>query len=247
MNSPVKQLTDQRAVIHHPRNKTVSTLNSTDALSIVEHGSELTLNITTPVGTKFLTTTRFIGTHSDNCIVVEVPSVSRDDLEFFFQEGFNMTIRALSHRGEGAIVHFKSQLKHKLTMPFPLLVLTVPSAMQVTQLRKETRYEVNLGGKVLIGKQRTECEIRDLSKGGCRFVTSPTTRPIQVGDNITIELLPANKNGQSFSQLYGKVCNLQKSTHYARYGMEFDDLGKSHVKELLSKLKFDGTKLRFRH
>jgi len=43
--------------------------------------------------------------------------------------------------------------------------------------------------------------------------------------------------------LKGKVCNLQKSTHYARYGVQFDDFGKANAKNLLGQLKFNGTKL----
>ncbi|WP_394246732.1 flagellar brake protein [Vibrio profundi] len=243
MNLPMKKLSSNNTAIQ----QTVSTLNSTDALAMVEHGSELTLNVTTPVGTKFLTTTHFVGSHSDNCIIVEMPKVSADDLAFFFQEGFIMTVRALSHRGEGALVHFRSQIKHKLSDPFPLLIITIPSTMQVTQLRQEVRYEVNLDGKVLLGNQRTDCELRDLSKSGCRFVTSPTTRPIQVGDQISIEIIPVTQRGPLIAPLHGMVCNLQKSTHYARYGVKFDDLGKASAKSLLGKLKFDGTKLRFRH
>ncbi|MBW3695100.1 flagellar brake protein [Vibrio sp. T187] len=247
MNLPMKKLVKNNTALQESRNQTVSTLNSTDALAMVEHGSELTLNVTTPVGTKFLATTRFIGSHSNNCILVEVPQVSVDDLAYFFQEGFIMTVRALSHRGEGALIHFRSQIQHKLSEPFPLLVISIPSTMQVTQLRKEIRYEVNLGGKVLVNSRRTECEVRDISKSGCRFVTSPTTRPIQVGDQITIEIVPESQRTPLIAPLHGIVCNLQKSTHYARYGVEFDQLGKASAKSLLGKLKFDGTKLRFRH
>ncbi len=67
-----------------------------DALAMIEHGSERMLNVSTPVAPKFLATTKFIGsTHSENCILVEVPEVSSDDLRFFFQEGFWMTARAI--------------------------------------------------------------------------------------------------------------------------------------------------------
>ena len=45
-----------------------TTLNSTDAMAMVEHGSEVTLNVTTPVGTKFITTSTFMGCHSNNTV-----------------------------------------------------------------------------------------------------------------------------------------------------------------------------------
>jgi hypothetical protein len=100
---------------------------------------------------------------------------------------------------------------------------------------------------VIFDDQRMNCEIRDLSKSGCRFVTSPTSRPIQVADRVSIEITPENYNGPLIPPLRGIVCNLQRSTHYARYGVEFDDIGKANAKNLLSKLKFDGTKLRLRN
>lgn len=70
------------------RNKTLSTLNSTDALSMVEHSSELTLSITTPVGTKFQCKTSFIGTYSHSHLLVEIPKISADDLSFSSKKVF---------------------------------------------------------------------------------------------------------------------------------------------------------------
>ncbi|OXE30641.1 cation tolerance protein CutA, partial [Vibrio parahaemolyticus] len=53
-------------------------------------------------------------------------------------------------------------------------------------------------------------------------------------------------DGRMLAPLNGRICNLQKSTHYARYGMEFDEVGKTNAKSLLSHLKFDGTKLKLK-
>ncbi len=222
-----------------------TTLNSTDAMAMVEHGSEVTLNVTTPVGTKFITTSTFVGCHSNNTALIEVPNISDEDLKFYFQEGFWINVKAYSHRGEGAVIPFRAQLQHRLGDPYPILVLSLPNTMQVFQLRKEVRYEVNLKGRVRLDEYRSECEIRDLSRSGCRFVTSPMSRPLQVGDRITLDLtMPSD--GRLLAPLNGRICNLQKSTHYARYGMEFDEVGKTNAKSLLSHLKFDGTKLKLK-
>jgi len=144
-------------------NKSVVNLNSTDALAMVEHSSELKLNITTPVGTKFICRTPFIGTHSDRYLSAEIPNISSEDMDFYFQEGFWINIRALSTRGEGAMIHFRSQLLHVIQEPIPFVMLSIPNTMQVTQLRKEPRYEVNLPGKVLAEEHKANCEVRDLS------------------------------------------------------------------------------------
>jgi len=219
-----------------------SILNSTDAMAMVEHGSEVSLNVTTPVGIKFITTSTFVGCHSNNTALIEVPNISDEDLKFYFQEGFWINVKAYSHRGEGAIIPFRAQLQHRLGDPYPILVLSLPNTMPVIQLRKEVRYEVNLKARVCLETYRTECEIRDLSRNGCRFVTSPMSRALQVGERVSLDLTMPGEN-RMLAPLRGRICNLQKSTHYARYGMEFDEDGKTNVKNLLSQLKFDGTKL----
>ncbi|MGR5238963.1 flagellar brake protein [Vibrio alfacsensis] len=222
-----------------------TTLNSTDAMAMVEHGSEVTLNVTTPVGIKCTTTSTFIGCHSNKTALIEIPNISEEDLRFYFQEGFWINVKAFSHRGEGAIIPFRAQLRHRLGAPYPLLVLSLPNTMEVYQLRKEIRYEVNLRSRIQLNDYRCECEIRDLSHSGCRFVTSPMSRPLQVGEQVSLDLVMPG-DGRILPPLKGRICNLQKSIHYARYGVEFDDVGKTNAKNLLSQLKFDGTKLKLK-
>lgn len=228
------------------KQRNVVTVNSVDALAMVEHGGELTISITTPVGRTFRCKTAFIGTHSDSMILAELPKVSDEDLNFYFQEGFWTTVRAISPRGEGAIIHFRSQLQHILKEPMPLVMMSVPKDMQVSQLRKEPRFDVNLEAKASTENRKMDCEIRDLSKSGCRFFAPPLSRPFQVGDDI--ELIVQVRNGKQiqFEPLFGTVCNLQRSMHYARYGVQFNEMGRNNAKTLLSHLKFDGTKLALR-
>ncbi|BCN25775.1 divalent ion tolerance protein CutA [Vibrio alfacsensis] len=231
---------------NNAQERQATTLNSTDAMSMIEHGSEVTMHVTTPVGTKCITTSTFVGCHSNKTALIEVPNISDEDLKFYFQEGFWINVKAFSHRGEGAVIPFRAQLKYRLSEPYPLLVLSLPNTMQVYQLRKEVRYDVNLRSRVQMNDYRTQCEIRDLSRSGCRFVTSPMSRPLQVGDQISLDLV-LSTNGQILAPLKGRICNLQKSIHYARYGVEFDDVGKANAKNLLSQLKFDGVKLKLKH
>ncbi|CAM4173091.1 flagellar brake protein [Vibrio agarivorans] len=224
----------------------VSTLNSVDALAMVEHGSEMTINITTPVGTTFRISANFIGTHSDTMVMIEPPVMSEDDLANYFQEGFWVNVRAISPRGEGAVVHFRAQIEHVIHDPLPYIAMSVPRTMKVQQLRKEPRYDVNLVGRVRSENQQAECEVRDLSKGGCRFITTPLARPYQVGDSVEITFLMPQGKQKQFAPLYGRVCNLQRSSFHARYGVQFDDKGRENAKFLLANLKFNGSKLTLR-
>ncbi|CAM2775413.1 flagellar brake protein [Vibrio mytili] len=244
MRNTIINTRDGKRALHskQTQERQATTLNSTDAMAMVEHGSEVSLNVTTPVGTKFITTSTFIGCHTNHTALIEVPNISDEDLKFYFQEGFWITVKAYSQRGEGAVIPFRAQLQHRLSDPYPILILSLPSTMQVYQLRKEVRYEVNLQAYAHIGDYRVECELRDVSRSGCRFVTNPISRPLQVDDKVLLELI-VPKTNLVFAPISGRICNLQKSTHYARYGVEFDEAGKENAKSLLSHLKFDGTKL----
>ncbi|MCK6264321.1 flagellar brake protein [Vibrio sp. ZSDE26] len=244
MDSPTAEASEQKK---RARNSNpVSTINSTDALAIIEHGSELTIAITTPIGRTFQCSTPFIGTHENNLILIELPKVSNEDLSFFFQEGFWLLVKAISPRGEGAVINFRCQLIHFIHEPIAMIALSIPSTMQIKQLRKESRYDVNILGKVITNSNRGDCEIRDLSKSGCRFVTPPLSRAFQVGDRVSIEIRDTARNKQDFAPLTGTICNLQRSLHYARYGLQFNESGQDNAKALLGQLKYNGTKLTFK-
>ncbi|UGA57653.1 PilZ domain-containing protein [Vibrio sp. VB16] len=220
-----------------------STINSTDAIDMVDHGSELTINLTTPVGIKYMGKTKFVGTHSDNFILMEIPSISEEDQDYFFQEGFWMNIRAISQKGEGALIYFRTQIMHILKEPIPIILVSIPGMMKINQLRKEPRYDVALRAHAEVGQTKIECEVRDLSKGGCRFITSPIGKKYDVGEEVMINISTPPNSKVKLLPLYGTICNLQSSMHYAKYGLKFNETGTTHVKSLLGLLKFDGVKL----
>ncbi|WP_417357468.1 flagellar brake protein [Gallaecimonas pentaromativorans] len=225
------------------QNATVTTVNSTDAFAMIEHGGALDLHITTPVGSQYHCSTVLIGKHGTRCLLLEVPDIPADDFNYFFQDGFWINVRAISPRGEGAELHFRSQLLHQVKDPLPMLLLSVPTSVKVTQLRKEPRFEVKLPGKVILESHKSDCELRDLSKSGCRFVTPPLGRTFQLGDQLTLSIFANSQKTQVFAPLQGSVCNLQRSLHYALYGLKFDEEGANAARALLNRLKFNGSKL----
>ncbi|MGX9416458.1 PilZ domain-containing protein [Vibrio sp. RC27] len=236
---------EQKTVKAQSKKKVLTTLNSTDALALIEHGSDVTLNMNTPVGTKFVCHSHLIGIHPDNFILTEIPQISKQDLGYYFQEGFWSNIRAISPRGEGAIIVFKSQLQHIIQSPIPMALFSIPNTMQVTQLRREPRFEVNLSGKAISDKYKLDCDIRDISRNGCRFLTSPLGQIYEVGDTVGIHLKIKSDFNLAIDDLIGTVCNTQRSTHYASYGIQFSEVGMKNAEVLLSNLKFTGTKLTF--
>ena len=230
----------------NPPSRTTQTLNSTDALAMIEHGGDVTLTVNTPVGTSFRCATQFIGAHSEHRILLETPKIDESDLKYFFQEGFWLTVRAISQRGEGGIVQFRAQLLNIVEEPLPILILSIPQAMQVTNLRKEPRYEVNLEAMLSTGHNQMRCELRDMSKSGCRFILPALGKSLVVGQEVALNVTAGTQKDRYFPPLSGLICNQQKSSHYTAYGIKFDEKGGANAKELLSHLKFDGTKLKLR-
>lgn len=230
--------------LSNPSNeKGFTSINSTDALSMLVHGGELTVIINTPVGRAFSCKTLFIGAHSHNLILAELPNLSLEDTGFFFQSGFWATIRAISPRGEGALVSFKTQLEYVLHSPIPIVAFNIPNTMQINQLRREPRYNLDLPASVKYQGVKMECQMRDLSMHGCRFVTPPLSKAFQVGEEIIVCIHEALARKHQFQSMSGKIRNSQSSIHYASYGIEFDEEGVEGSKLLLSKLKFSGNKL----
>ncbi len=92
-------------------------------------------------------------------------------------------------RGEGALIHLDLRFTTLLANPFPIIVLSTPSTMQVTQLRKETRYEVNSVLVILMTNERTQ--IRDPLEKWLSLCHTPTSVQF-VADRVSIEITPEN-------------------------------------------------------
>jgi c-di-GMP-binding flagellar brake protein YcgR len=220
-----------------------SAINSSDAIEMVSHGSEFIIDLVTPIGTRYVGKTKFIGRHSDNFLLLELPDITEGELDYFFQEGFRMEVKAISTRGEGALISFRSQVINVMLAPIGMLMISLPSMMKITQLREDTRYDVNLRAQLFTEYLKLECQLRDLSKGGCRFTTSPLAKAVQIGQRVSIRIIAPKKSIMNSLPLSGEVCNLQCSTHYAKYGVKFDETSRIHAKTLFKQMKFDVNKL----
>lgn len=223
-------------ITKHSADKIIK-LDSADALAILEHGCEITLHVTTPVGTTFRVSARLIGTYSDTTLLIEPPQLSVEELKTYFQEQFWVNGRTFSPQGEGAEVHFRAQIKYVVDRPLAYIALKPRNKMVVKQSRKEPRYQLNLQGEARSKTLKTQCEVQDLSIGGCRFVTEPQSQPFQIGETIEISLLATQEDYGQLAPLYGRICNLSNSQSDARYGLEFDQKGRASARLILTSLK----------
>ncbi|MDP5252623.1 MULTISPECIES: PilZ domain-containing protein [unclassified Vibrio] len=225
-----------------PTSPSTSTINSTDALAMLDHSSTVELEICPPIGDSCQVQSRFLGCYDHQYILIEEPRLSFSDKHLYLQEGFRIKVRAISPQGEGAVITFQSKIELTIKHPLKLLALALPSDMQVSQLRQETRVAVKLLGRIRSGDYKTECEVRDLSKGGCRLLTAPMSRNFTVGDHLQVDILQSAPNGKTLVTLSGQVCNTQRSIHYAKIGIAFDEFGQVMMKRLTDKLNLSTTR-----
>ncbi|WP_064604167.1 PilZ domain-containing protein [Photobacterium sp. J15] len=233
----------ERFLSNKDREQTVS---GSQGIAMINHGSEVTISVKTPLGRWFRAETTFIGTNSRDEVFLELPALSQADFDQYFYDGFWLKVKAISERGEGAVVNFKTQISNILFKPVRLLVLDLPSTAELIQLRSEPRYDVSLQGELSLSNRKVLVEFTDLSKHGCGFYHDVTG--LQFEDNTQMLIMVQNPNSGEEYHLSGKVKSKQgqRVGTLNRYGLIFDELGNQQVKRLLSKLIFDGSKLSFR-
>ena len=224
-------------------NQNETTINGVNALEMLEHGTEMTINVVTPVGISCRYQTKFIGVHSGTLLLIEIPRISRDEYNLFFREGFWMTIRTIATRGEGATLTFKAQIENVVDSPIAFCTVTSPRTMQLAPLRAEARFDVNLTAKLYRDTQQVECEIRDLSREGCAFIVPLLSPSFKTGNKVSLELTCEISADTSLGLLQGTICNSQRTKQYTKYGLRFDEDNIVMAKSLLSRLQFNGSKL----
>ncbi|MBC7005943.1 flagellar brake protein [Photobacterium sp. BZF1] len=217
---------------------------SLPGLMEITHGSEVTLSVKTPIGRLYQVSSVFIGTNGRDKLFIELPKVNKVEREQFFQIGYRMTIKAVSEKGEGALVNVRTQISHILTDPVPLLVVDIPPQIDVVQLRKEPRYAVNLEGEIVLPSRTLNVLLKDLSTSGCSFYIEANGPTIEINNVVTVEVM--HPKTEVIYPLSGKVCNHQQLGVNKQLGIEFDESGQQAVRELMNKLMFDGAKLSFK-
>ena len=96
------------------------------AMDFIQHGTEACLEVVTPLGLRLNFKANFIGFDEQQHIYFTLPSLSKSDYDDFFIEGFNVDIEGVSEKGEGALIRFRTRIKHVVYRPVQILVFTVP-------------------------------------------------------------------------------------------------------------------------
>ncbi len=123
-------------------------LNGEDAFAQVSSMSDMAYNITTPTGKTLRCRSKYIGMHSNNLLFIESPLVTPQEFAVFFQRGYPIKACAISQKGEGARIYFKSKIEYVVQAGMnSVVIVSLPSATQIDyKLRSEARLEISLEG-----------------------------------------------------------------------------------------------------
>ncbi|WP_028025250.1 flagellar brake domain-containing protein [Enterovibrio calviensis] len=215
------------------------------AMDFIQHGTEASLEIVTPLGQRLNFKSNFIGFDDQQHIFFTMPKLNKREYEEFFMEGFNVDIEGISEQGEGALVRFRTRIAHVVLRPIQVLVFPVPQQAKLVLLRNEVRYDLRLPGDIQLSNRKLGVILTDVSSGGCGYSYEAISPEFDVDQKIVLEVV--NKaNGDTYA-LSGSVKNGRKKRGKQTYGMVFDEPGKANCRRLLSTLIYDGTKYVFRN
>lgn len=206
---------------------------------------EVACIVTTPTGKVLKCRTKYIGLHSNNILLLEMPSISPKEKSQFMQRGYLLKACVISSKGEGARVYFKTKIEYVLSGgENDLLLVTLPKATQVVVgLRESARLEISLEGILAPSESKYLCEIRDVSQQGCLIVVERGKTDYRVGSMI--ELTIHSQDTPTTEILNAVVKNVSKTSHYTKYGVKFEDESLSHVEALIEGLNFCSTQQKF--
>ncbi|XQW84320.1 PilZ domain-containing protein [Thalassotalea piscium] len=149
-------------------------------LGLLQAGSMVTIDISTPAGQKVKFRTTFIGYLPKKYALVQIPDNHRlGKASRFIVQGTAVTVRGLIEGHEGAVAAFVSTIKQTLQLPSRIMVLDFPQTVSVQSLRAAIRIDTEIPAKIKIEQEYWQVLITDISINGCQIV-------IQNGDSIKI-------------------------------------------------------------
>ncbi|MBN3492544.1 PilZ domain-containing protein [Vibrio neptunius] len=212
-----------------------------DAFIDVKPLSEVAFLITTPTGKNLKGKTKYIGLHSNNLMLLEMPKVSPKEVAVFFQRGYAIKACVIAEAGEGARIYFKSKLEYVIEAGGnSLFLITLPAATQVAAgLRESARLELALEGILAPQSHHFKCQIRDISSNGCLIVVDRNLTNHKVGDLISLSIQETESDKVVEPQvLEATVRNVKITSRYCKFGVQFEKSSLDPVASLIEGLNF---------
>ncbi|MCL9782477.1 PilZ domain-containing protein [Vibrio sp. S4M6] len=221
-------------------NKDDDTASGEYAMSLVSSSSEIAFYVAAANNETLRCRTKYIGVHSQNLLLLESPPISPDKFSQFIKKGHRVKACALSQRGEGAKIYFKSAIEH--IMPLgkkSILFISLPKEAHIKYgIRAEARLEIALNGVVNPESNSSQCEIRDFSGRGCQMFIALDQEEYQKEDPVELQIQDDSHTEDSI-RLQGVIKNKKRSNQYWKYGVMISEESNEAAQDMLERLSFD--------
>jgi len=216
------------------------TSNSVDTLErlkrnmgLMQAGSSVVIDISTPAGQKAKFRTTFIGYLPKQYVLIQSPETSKlGNFGQYLKQGAGVTVRGLIEGHEGAVVAFISSIKQTLQIPSRILVLDFPKTVSVQNIRSSVRIDTDIDSKIRAGKEYWQASIVDISVKGCQLVVNQGDK-LALASGNEIELIIEDFQGLTNLKLKAEICNSKSVVDGISMGLKFAENTKDSVTKLI--------------
>jgi c-di-GMP-binding flagellar brake protein YcgR len=190
-------------------------------LGLLEAGSSVIIQMSTPAGKKGKFRTCFIGYLPKNYILIQYPDSTKiGTFSQYIKPGMSVTVRGLIEGNEGAIVAFVSSIRQTLQTPSRLIVLEFPHKVTLQYLRSSMRIDTDISVKIGINKEFFNAKISDVSVSGCQLVVN-NAASLMLANDKEIDIVIEDFGGKSNLKLVGMIRNIKKQGNDVSLGVLF--------------------------
>ncbi|WP_440874559.1 flagellar brake domain-containing protein [Thalassotalea sp. PLHSN55] len=211
-------------------------------LGLLQAGSKVTIDITTPAGQKSKHRTTFIGYLPKQYILIQYPDSSKlGNFGQYLKQGAGVTVRGLIEGHEGAVVAFVSTIMQTLQIPSRIIVLSFPQSVILQSLRSSMRIDTDIVTKVKVGNEYWQASMMDVSVSGCQVFIGEGEKLVLASDK-KIELVIEDFQGLSNLNLTAELCNNKQVANGISLGLKFLPESKEAVVKLMHHaVTYEGT------
>ncbi|KMT67067.1 PilZ domain-containing protein [Catenovulum maritimum] len=203
-------------------------------LGLLQAGSIVTVEISTPSGQKIKFRSIFIGYLPKKYALVQLPESSKiGNISQYIVPDAAVTVRGLQEGHEGSVAAFVSSIKQVLKIPSRIMVLNFPQTVSVQSLRKAVRIDTDIATKLEIADKQRHGMITDISISGCQLMIKEAAEVVlERGDKL--HLLIENFIENEKLEVECVTCSYKKIGDDISLGLKFDTESKKQAIKLIN-------------
>ena len=218
---------------------TPSLLSAEKGLHLLPINATVVLDVVRSADLKEKYKTIYIGMQPNHALLFQLPANAAVKHSILLKEGNIATVRAVSTKGEGAILAFKTTIIRVYSPPFPMIAVTIPKKIQLKLIRNEPRFNVNLPAQLELDGVNIAGSVADISCNGCCFYSDAMEQDL-LYKQVTI-LLKDSATSRQY-KLNGEVKNIKKIKTTDHLGISFDEESQTTIQQLLQEFILQGSR-----